>query len=73
MISLCMRIPRQTADWLHDVSKYFLLRGFYRKDIISTYSCRVGGGYFLQPLHCRGAGASENQLWGSLYKIEYLN
>ena len=32
-----------------DVSKYFLLRGFYRKDIISTYSCRVGGGYFLQP------------------------
>ena len=50
MISLCTRIPRQTADWLHDVSKYFLLRGFYRKDIISTYSCRVGGGYFLQPL-----------------------
>ena len=50
MISLCMRIPRQTADCLHDVSKYFLLWGFYRKDIISTYSCRVGGGYFLQPL-----------------------
>ena len=50
MISLCMRIPRQTADWLHDVSKYFLLWGFYRKDIISTYSCRVGWGYFLQPL-----------------------
>ena len=50
MISLCMRIPRQTADWLHDVSKYFLLTGFYRKDNISTYSCRVGGGYFLQPL-----------------------
>ena len=50
MISLCMRIPRQTADWLHDVAKYFLLRGFYRKDIISTYSCREGEGYFLQPL-----------------------
>ena len=50
MISLCMRIPRQTADWLHDVAKYFLLRGFYRKDIISTYSCRLGWGYFLQPL-----------------------
>lgn len=50
MISLCIRIPRQTADWLHDVSKYFLLRVFYRKDIISTYSCRVGKGYFLQPL-----------------------
>ena len=50
MISLCMRIPRQTADWLRDVSKHFLLWGFYRKDIISTYSCRVGGGYFLQPL-----------------------
>ena len=50
LVSLCMRIPRQTADWLHDVSKYFLLWGFYRKDIISTYSCRVGGGYFLQPL-----------------------
>ena len=49
MISLCMRIPRQTADWLHDVSKYFLLRGFYRKDITSTYSFRVGGGHFLQP------------------------
>ena len=49
MISLCTRIPRQTADWLHDVSKYFLLRGFYRKDIISTYSFRVGGrgGLFL--------------------------
>ena len=47
MISLCTRIPRQTADWLHDVSKYFLLRGFYRKDITSTYSFRVGGGLFL--------------------------
>ena len=59
MISLCIRIPRQTADWLNDVSKYFLLRGFYRKDIISTYSFRVGGGGVIYYSHCRGAGASE--------------
>ena len=60
MVSLCanlfprvlsLRIPRQTAYWLHDVSN----TSFYgastgRISFQPTYSCRVGGGYFLQPL-----------------------
>ena len=72
MISLCMRIPRQTADWLHDVSKYFLLRGFYRKDIISTYSCRVGGRLFLTTI-VEGLVEVRINCEGAYTKIGYLN
>ena len=53
----------------------FLNTSFYGASTgrISFQPILVGWGEVISYSHCRGAGASENQLWGVLYKIGYLN